>query len=173
MAIKDAYSFDRWPALREPARRVTASMQNAMRFMDTCKEYLLIMHSMPMTAQAVHEQAHSYGEMWDEFGDILHQRHLIQIFPATPELDEQPDADRVFEIIIACMDEIEDALGEFINACEAERLYPLARAAETLQVENSESYNKWLVAADMWETTRDKLSYEKWIAEYMEESEDD
>lgn len=164
MSLLDNYGPDRWPAMEEPARRVTDAMQRAMRFMDACKEHVLILEGMPLTAQAIHDQAHTYGEMWDEFGAILHQRHMIQEFPPTPQLDESPDLQRAFEIILACMDEIDKALLDFIEAAEqARELRPLARSAENLQMKNSQDYTKWLEAAKMWEDEPRKLSYDKWI----------
>lgn len=167
--VQDEYSYEKFPALREPARRVTASLLNAMRFMDSTKECVLILSGMPETAKQIHGQAHKYGEYWDVFGDILHQRHLLQEFPATPELGERPDATRAFEIVIACMDEVESALRGFIEAAESENLHPLARAAENLQMLNSDDYTLWLQAADMWERGgMSKTSFEGWIKDLFE-----
>lgn len=140
VSVLESYGFERWPALRESARKVTDSMQRAMRFMDSCKEVILIVEGMPMTAQRIHRQAHTYGELWDSFGDILHQRHLIQVFPATPELDEEPDLTRAFEIILGCMESILTALGDFILAADRAKLYPLGRAAENLQCKILQSH---------------------------------
>lgn len=168
VSVLESYGFERWPALRESARKVTDSMQLAMRFMDSCKEVILIVEGMPMTAQRIHRQAHTYGELWDSFGNILHQRHLIQVFPATPELDEEPDLTRAFEIILGCMESILTALGDFILAADRAKLYPLGRAAENLQNQVSGDMTRWLEAAKMWdEADGDKLSYEKWIMEFF------
>lgn len=164
--VQEEYSYSKFPSLREPARRVTASLLNAMRFMDSTKECVLILSGMPETASAIHAQAHKYGEYWDAFGDILHQRHLLQEFPGTPELDEKPDVARAFEIVITCMDEVESALMDFIRAAEAEKLYPIARAAENLQMQNSADYTLWLQAKDMWERGDiSRTSFEGWIAD--------
>lgn len=167
MDVRREYGFGRWPMLKEPARAVTDRMQRAMRFMDTCKEFVLIEEGMPMTALCIHQQAHTYGELWDEFGAVLHQLHMIQVFPATPELDEEPSLTRAFEIILDCMDEIITALGDFIVAADDARLYPLGREAENLQMEVSRDRTRWLEAALMWEQTDSKVSYEKWIKEFF------
>jgi len=37
VSVLESYGFERWPALQESARKVTDSMQRAMRFMDSCK----------------------------------------------------------------------------------------------------------------------------------------
>ena len=167
--VNDWYNYEKFPALRDSARRVTAAMLNAMRFMDTAKECVLILSGMPMTAEQIHRQAHKYGEYWDQFGDILHQRHLLQEFPGTPELDEKPDVERAFEIILSCMDEVDSALMEFIRSAELEKLYPLAREAENIQVLNSKDYTLWLQAKKMWESSGESnISYEKWISELFE-----
>ena len=127
---------------------------------------------MPLTAAQIHKQAHVYGEMWDQFGDILHQRHFLQEFPATPELDEAPDLTRAMEIVLWCMDEIDKALVAFIRACDEAGMYPLARAAEGIQMENSTDRTLWLQAAKMWDLNKDKLSYEKWIEELFDQEDD-
>lgn len=168
MNVNTDYGFERWPMMREPARAVTDAMQRAMRFMDTCKEFVLIEEGMPMTALCIHEQAHTYGELWDQFGAVLHQRHMIQVFPATPELDETPDLTRAFEIIVDCMEKIITALGDFILAADTAKLFPLGREAENLQMEVSGSMTRWLEAARLWEDAKgNKVSYEKWIKEFF------
>lgn len=168
MKVNTDYGFQRWPMMLEPSRAVTAAMQRAMRFLDTCKEYVLIEEGMPMTAQRIHQQAHAYGELWDQFGAVLHQRHMLQLFPATPELDETPDLARSFEIILRSMERIIAALGEFILAADSAQLYPLGREAENLQMAVSQDMARWLAAAQMWgDAGGDKLSYEKWIAEFF------
>ena len=172
MALVNNDNFDNFPMLRDPSRAVTSAMLRAMRFMDSCKENVLILEGMPLTAAQIHGQAHVYGEMWDQFGDILHQRHFLQEFPATPELDEAPDLTRALEIILWCMDEIDKALVEFIRACDGSGLYPLARAAESIQMENSAYQTLWLQAAKMWDMDKDKLSYEQWIEELFDREDD-
>lgn len=172
MAILDNDNYDNFPTIRDPAREATSAMLRAMRFLDSCKECVLILEGMPLTAAQIHGQAHVYGEMWDQFGGILHQRHFLQEFPATPELDEAPDLTRSLEIILWCMEEIDKALVGFIRACDGAGLYPLARAAEGIQMENSAYQTLWLQAAKMWEQNRDKLSYEKWIEELFDREDD-
>lgn len=173
MNVNADYGFRRWPMMEEPARAVTDTMQRAMRFLDTCKEYVLIQEGMPMTALCIHQQAHTYGELWDRFGAVLHQRHMIQRFPATPELDEAPDLTRAFEIILDCMERIITALGDFILAADGARLYPLGREAENLQMAVSQDMTRWLEAARLWEDAKgNKVSYEKWMKEFFSSSED-
>lgn len=172
MALLDNDNFDNFPTLRASSRNATAAMLRAMRFMDSCKECVLILEGMPLTAAQIHKQAHVYGEMWDQFGDILHQRHFLQEFPATPELDEAPDLTRALEIVLWCMDEIDKALVAFIRACDEAGMYPLARAAEGIQMENSIYRTLWLQAAKMWDLNKDKLSYEKWIEELFDQEDD-
>lgn len=169
MSVSENYGFQRWPMLREPSRAVTDAMQRAMRFMDSCKESVLILEGMPMTALCIHKQAHTYGELWDQFGEILHQRHFIQEFPGTPELDEKPDLSRAFEIMLDCMERVITALGEFILAADANRLYPLGREAENLQMEVSGDMTRWLEAARLWEDSAgSKVSFEKWMRDFFD-----
>lgn len=163
MSLLDKDNFDRFPTVRDPARRVTGALLQGMRFTDTCKDCVLILEGMPLTAAALHEQAHWYGEAWDEFGDLLHQRHLLQEFPATPELDEAPDVGRSLEVTLWCLDEADLALQEFARACDGAGLFALARGAEEMSVAVSGQRSRWLQAAKMWENDPDKLSYDKWV----------
>ena len=60
----------------------------------------------------------------------------------------------------------------FIRACDEAGMYPLARAAEGIQMENSTDRTLWLQAAKMWDLNKDKLSYEKWIEELFDQEDD-
>lgn len=170
MKLKDKYNYrnEHFYELRDSARNATSAYQNAARFLDTVKEYVDIEMGMPNTAYAIHLEAHKMPQRFDVIGDILHQRHLLQEYPATPELLENiDDMDKAFEIIIGTLDDIEDALASLVQVCEKLNLYPLARQVENLQIQNSEDYTKFLTAWAVWDESLSKTSYDNWALHYF------
>ena len=97
--LRDIYHYEnpRFSPLRDAARRATAAYQNAARGLDTLKEWVLVEFGLVHTADAIHRLAHEQPKRFDVIGDILHQRHLMQEYPETPEYRERPeDMDGVF-----------------------------------------------------------------------------
>lgn len=174
--VNERFTYDdpRFAPLRDASRRATAAYQNAARGLDTLKEWVLIKFGLTQTAEAIHRLAHEQPKRFDGIGDILHQRHLMQEYPETPEYKERPaDLDGVFGEIIRMLDEIETALKDCVYEAETANLYPLARAFENLQMQNSESYEKFLYAWQMYDMTDSSAtSYDNWIRGLFEGSED-
>lgn len=134
--LRDIYHYEnpRFSPLRDAARRATAAYQNAARGLDTLKEWVLVEFGLVHTADAIHRLAHEQPKRFDVIGDILHQRHLMQEYPETPEYRERPeDMDGVFGEVIRLLEDIEDALRDCVGASEEVGLYPLAREFETFR----------------------------------------
>lgn len=167
MKLADFFNYENemFSPLRDAARKVTAAMQNANRGLDTLKEIVLIDIGLVHTSDAIHELAHKQPGYFDKIGDILHQRHLIQEYPATEEYTNRPeDLDAVFEEVIKFLKENDEALKEFIRACDESKNYALAREAETIQIENSEDCEKFLLAWHMFDTTdASATSFDDWV----------
>ena len=167
MKLADFFNYENemFSPLREAARNVTAAMQNANRGLDTLKEIVLIDIGLVHTSDAIHELAHKQPQRFDVIGDILHQRHLIQEYPATEEYTKHPeDLDGVFEEVIQFLRKNDEALKEFIRVCDETQNYALARQAETLQIENSEDCEKFLLAWNMFDTTdASATSFDDWV----------
>lgn len=165
--LREIYSYDdgKYAALRDAARRATAAYQNAARGLDTLKEWVLVEFGLVHTAEAIHRLAHLQPVRFDAIGDILHQRHLMQEYPATAEYRERPeDMDGVFGEVIRLLEAIETELKDCVGVCEAAGLYPLAREFENLQMDNSRSYEKFLYAWQMYDATESSgTSYDSWI----------
>ena len=101
--LKERFDFENGAlaAVRDAAKEVTGAYQDAARGLDTLKEWVLIEFGMPNTANAIHKLAHLQPQRFDVVGDLLHQRHILQIYPATAEYEGRPDnLDGVFESII-------------------------------------------------------------------------
>ncbi len=177
MKLADFYNYEneKFSPVRDAARRVTAAMQNANRGLDALKEWVLIEMGLVHTSDAIHELAHKQPLRFDQIGDILHQRHLMQEYPATEEYTKRPDdMDGVFEAAIELLQANEDALKEFVRTCDASGLYALARQAESIQIENSADYEKLLKAWQMFDMTdASATSYDNWILHLFHEGGED
>lgn len=175
--LREIYSYDnpRFSALREAARRATAAYQNAARGLDTLKEWVLVEFGLVHTAEAIHTLAHEQPKRFDAIGDILHQRHLMQEYPETEEYRQRPeDLNGVFGAVIGLLEEIEASLKDCVYEAESANLYPLARAFENLQMENSASYERMLCAWQMYDRTDGSAdSFDSWMAGLFREDEEE
>ena len=176
MKIADVFNYENsmFSPLRDAARKVTAAMQQANRSLDTLKEYVLIEIGLVHTSDAIHELAHKQPGYFDQIGDLLHQRHLMQEYPATEEYTKRPkDMDEVFEEIMRILRENDEALRDFIKVCDENAQYALARQAETIQIENSEDCTKFLAAWSMYDSTdASATSFDNWILHLFDGGED-
>ena len=167
MKLADFFNYENemFSKLRDAALDVTAAMRNANRGLDTLKEIVLIEIGLVHTSDAIHELAHKQPQRFDTIGDILHQRHLIQEYPATEEYTNHPeDMDGVFEEVINFLRKNDEALKQFITICDETQNYALARQAETLQIENSEDCEKFLEAWAMFDSTdASATSFDNWV----------
>lgn len=167
MKIYDVFNYENsmFSPLRDAARKVTAAMQQANRSLDALKEYVLIEIGLVHTSDAIHELAHKQPQMWDKLADYLHQRHLMQEYPATEEYTKRPkDMDEVFEEIMRLLRENDEALRDFIKVCDENAQYALARQAETIQIENSEDCTKFLQAWAMFDDgSSSATSFDNWV----------
>ena len=172
MKLADFYNYDneRFAALRDASRKVTEKMQNANRGLDTLKEWVLIEMGLVNTSNEIHKLAHKQPGYFDQVGDILHQRHLIQEYPATEEYTKRPDdMDGVFEEIMRLLRENDEALKDFIRVCDENAQYALARQAETIQIENSEDCTKFLQAWAMFDDgSSSATSFDNWVKHLFE-----
>ena len=170
--LRDFYSYDNpeFGVLRDPARAVIAAYQNANRFLDAIQEYALIEEGMPNLSRAIHLQAHKYPARFDEFADMLHERHLMAEYPATPEMDwreELKGIDDVFRAAVGAMEDIQDALEAFHAVTDNAKFRPMCLKSEELMAQNSADYTKFL---DMWARWDNdggsKTSFDSWVRHY-------
>ena len=176
MKIADVFNYENsmFSPLRDAARKVTGAMQQANRSLDALKEIVLIEMGLVHTSDAIHAVAHKQPAYFDQIGDILHQRHLMQEYPATEEYTKRPeDMDEVFEEIMRILRENDEALRDFIKVCDENAQYALARQAETIQIENSEDCTKFLAAWSMYdEGSSSATSFDNWVKHLFDGGED-
>lgn len=177
--MRESYSYDnpKFATLRDPARKVIAAYQNANRYLDTVQEVTLIELGMPFLSAMIHRQAHKYPARFDKFSEMLHERHLMAEYPATPEMDwkvELNSLDDVFRCVLDAMEEIQEALEEFYVAADNKDFRPMALFAENAMSENSADYTKFLEAWARWENDGgSKTSFDSWVRHLAELCEED
>ena len=170
MAIRDNYGYEnaRYAMLKQPSIDVTSAFGRANHFLDTVQEGVYIETGMMYTSRYIHNVAHKMLAWLDDFSDILHERHLMTIYPPVPELIEDVrDMDTVFEIIIRIFDEVQEALEAFHAATDNGALRPLCIKTENLMMEVSAEYTNILAMANMWEKGNSYASYDKWVKSLM------
>lgn len=175
MKAKDLFNYDnsKYGKLREPSREVIAAYQTANRFFDTTQEFVYIELGLPFLSAAIHREAHKFPQRFDTFVDMLHERHLMGEYPATPELDwrkELSDIDSVFELIIRVFESIQEALEKFHTQTENADFRPMALYTEELMLQNSRDYTKFLQAWVRWDTDGGSMtSFDSWCKSHFEE----
>lgn len=171
MKIDDYFTYDNqiFASLREPAREVVAAYQNAARFLDTIQESIYIESGMIHAARIIHNLAHEMPKRFDDFGDMLHERHLTVEYPPTPELTEEiRDMDAAFEATIKTLDAIDAALKKFCVAANKEELQSMTLKAEDLMRQNSKDYTAILEMWKMWDESGSPVGFDNWAINRME-----
>lgn len=172
MDMKEYFNYDnpKFLPLRQPARDVVDAYQRANRFLDTVKESLYIEHGLIHTSEMVHKLAHEMPKQFDAFGDMLHERHLMVEYPATPELTERIESvDKGFEIVITVLDEVQEALEKFHAVTDTADFRPMALKTEELMLQNSQDYTRFLEAWMMYGKRSSDTSFDNWVLHLLEE----
>ena len=175
---KDIFNFDNptYAVLREPSRGVIKAYQDANRFFDTTQEYVYIEQGMRYLARIIHNEAHEFPKRFDNFVDMLHERHLMGEYPETAELlwkEELKDLDDVFNLLIKVLDNIQEALENFHKVTDNEKFRPMALKVEEMMLENSGVYTKFLELWVRWnEEGGSKTSFDSYCAKYLHDGVD-
>lgn len=165
------YSYENpiFATIKEPAKRVVGAYQNAARFLDTVQEWTYIETGAIHTAKVLHNLAHEMPKRFDAFGDMLHERHLMVLYPATPELTEDiEDLDKVFDIALGSLEEIQEALEEFRSLTDNGTLRPMALTTENFMVQNSSDYTRILEMKKMYKSSSSLTSFDNWVKDISE-----
>lgn len=146
------------------ADEVNGAFLFANRALDTVKESVLIEHGLPFASAMLHELAHVHLQRLDAFGDILHEMHWLQSYPATPRLDEKiEDMDKAYAVSVEIVRRVDEALKRFIQSADSAGFGAMARNAENIQMQNSADRTLLLQAWQMWDSSRSKTSFDSWV----------
>jgi hypothetical protein len=169
MKARKIFTYDNplYKPLEKLARDVVAAYQDGARWLDTIQEWVLTESAMPFTARHIHDLAHEMPKRFDVFNDMMHERHLMAVYPPTAELTEKiEDMDKAFELVIAALDNIQAALWAFFEATDNEQFKPMALKAEELMLQNSGDYTEILQMWFMWDESTSKTSFDAWARTY-------
>ena len=174
MALRDYEA--RWQFLRQPAREATEAYETGTRWFDQMKELLLIEGGLVHLSEMFHRTAHWFPTQFDVIGDILHQRHVIQDYGATPEfpgvgLSDGGEIGTCFELAMRVFEEIEQKLKTLIRLCDAQNAWAIARQFENLQIANSKRHERFLYAWKMYEEAESASSFDNWVLHLLDEEE--
>lgn len=180
MKKRDYYNYknSKFAPLREPMRRVMVAYGEAERFFATIKEKTWANFGLKSLTNYIHSLEHLQGDYVDEYKAILAEIGLEIEYPAVGELaEDMPDLDKVFEVCVGIVDEVDEALRGFISEIDErhKEFSALARKVENLQMQNSAERSFLLEAWSMWDDNPSYTSFDNWIsrhAPYMKEEEE-
>lgn len=155
--------------LEVSANNVMISYQNANKWLDIIKEYLLMDCGCVFFSNYVHNLAHSMPVRFDKFGDILHTIDMKVPYPATCYIDAEPSSvDESFDKICAILDSISSSLYEFIVVAESSSYKAMAISAETLLEDIANEYtNLKRMRRAYIQSNADTIKFDKWVAQYV------
>lgn len=177
MKLKDKFNFDKaeYAPLRDSSRAVNKAYLDGNRFLDATKEYVYIEQGLKNCSEIIHRQAHKFLRLLDDFGDMLHERHLMQEYPETPELnwrEELKDMDGVFDFIVRVFENVQEALETFHKETDNAQFRPMALYVEELMLINSKDHTKFLELWAIYDEGGSATSFDSYCKQYLE-SEDD
>lgn len=165
-----AYNADsRLTPLYTPMRNAMGAMGKAMWHFAQLKEITWYCWGFAGITNAVHWLEHQYGEYIDSFKELLAQVGAPLRYPPIPEFLQNPQSlKEVFGACVFLLDDVDDALSEFIEAADTNGFEPLARQAETIQI-NSFKPRAWLLQAiTMAEEGNSAATIDGWLKNTLE-----
>lgn len=180
MKRRDYYTYKnaKFGFMRDPMRKVMSTYGEAERFFATIKEKTWANFGLKSFTNYIHSLEHLQGDYVDEFKAILAEIGLEVEYPAVGELvEEMPDLDKVFEVCVGIVDEVDEALRDFIFLIDSQHkeFSALARKMENLQMKNSAQRSFMLEAWNMADNNVSLSSFDNWVghhAPYMKEEEE-
>ena len=173
MRLNDLVNAEVYSETLKQAKAVIIAYQNANRWADSVQEYVLMRFGMPTLAKIIHEQAHLFPARFDEFVDMLHERHLMATYGATEELDVADAIDelpKVFEFMICLHDLIAKELVAFQRVAKEEGLPAMAIKTDNFITQNSTDCTKYFEMWEMWENSNKSLvSFDNWCKRYLDD----
>lgn len=155
--------------LNNAAEQVMRSYQDANKWLDIIKEYLLMDCGCVFFSNYIHNLAHSMPVRFDKFGDILHTIDMKVPYPATEYIDSEPTSvSESFDKVCNILDTISSSLSEFILLAESTHYKAIAISSETLLEDISREYTnlkRMRRALDRCEG--DIIKFDKWVAQYV------
>lgn len=133
--------------LYEPMRKAMSAMGKAMWHFAQIKEITWAQWGFEGITRAIHYLEHQQPEYIDSFKGLMAMLGLPLIYPPIPDMPREFNSlSEVLEACIGLVDEVNEALSQFIEAADLSGYEPLARQAENIQMQNF-APRAWLTQA--------------------------
>jgi len=175
MNSKQYYKWEneKFSKLYEPVRAVMGAYGNAEKWFADIKDRVLTEFGMPFLSNYIHSLEHKQPIRIDAFAEVVHIYGLRLPYPETRELGESLDYDigRVFDVSIQIIDEIDEALNEFIRASAGNEFNAISLKAEELQLLNASDRQPIIEAWKMWDNgDMNRATFDNWCRNHFNES---
>jgi hypothetical protein len=166
--LEDITESDSTDSILIAAERVMASYQNANKWLDIIKEYVLMDLGCVFFSNYIHNLAHTMPARFDKFGDILHTEDITVPYPATNYIPQVPtDIPSVFQQVFDILGAISTSLREFIKLTQDTENHAMACSAEELLVDISGEYTNLYRLSRVYSNCQDAIKFDKYVAHYV------
>lgn len=150
------------------AEQVMASYQNANKWLDIIKEFVLMDLGCVFFSNYIHNLAHTMPGRFDKFGDILHTADIRVPYPATAYIATMPsDIPSVFQQVFDILVAISTSLRGFIKLTQDTECHAMACSAEELLVDIEGEYTNLYRMKRAYSACQDAIKFDKWVAHYL------
>lgn len=147
---------------------VMESYQNANKWLDSIKEFVLMDLSCVFFSNYIHNLAHTMPARFDKFGDILHTADIKVPYPATSAIPNMPsDIPSVFQQIFDILGAISTSLRGFIKNTQDTEAHALACSAEELLVDIEGEYTDLYRLRRVYSSCQDTIKFDKYVNHYL------
>lgn len=155
-------------AVSSSAAAVMIAYQNANKWLDIIKEYVLMFQGCVFFSNYIHNLAHTMPARFDKFGDILHTADLVVPYPPTEYIPNMPvDIPSTFQSIYDILDSICASLRAFIKVTQDTEGHALSCSAEELLVDISGEFTDLYRMNRAYTICNDPIKFDKWVAQYL------
>lgn len=150
------------------AEQVMESYQNANKWLDSIKEYVLMDLSCVFFSNYIHNLAHTMPARFDKFGDILHTADIKVPYPATAGIPNMPsDIPSVFQQVLDILGAISTSLRGFIKITQDTEFHAIACSAEELLIDIEGEYTNLYRLRRAYSSCQDIIKFDKYVAHYL------
>lgn len=150
------------------AEQVMASYQNANKWLDSIKEFVLMDLGCVFFSNYIHNLAHTMPARFDKFGDILHTADIKVPYPATAVISNQPsDIPSVFQQVLDILGAISTSLRGFIKITQDTEFHAMACSAEELLIDIEGEYTNIYRLRRVYSINPDAIGFDKYVSHYV------
>ena len=150
------------------AEQVMASYQNANKWLDSIKEFVLMDLGCVFFSNYIHNLAHTMPARFDKFGDILHTADIKVPYPATAGIATMPsDIPSVFQQVLDILGAISTSLRGFIKITQDTEAHAMACSAEELLIDIEGEYTNIYRLRRVYSINPDAIGFDKYVSHYV------